>query len=311
MIGDTSSNTLYFLTAHWKMYDSPVRPRSIGGARPDGSDAMCIDPTGECLDGAIGSFRGGDTIADRLAQAGVRMTGYIEGYDLAVGATAPLDDGGTLTGCAHASPDCPYVGPAAYACVYEPADVPFAYFDTLRDDPTTTPGTRNGFVKDYARLAQDIAAGDLPAVSYVHAYTFRNEHPKFSTITDGVAFVNQTIDLIDDSPQYADNTLVLVTWDESGGFFDHVDPVAHWPVAPDHDDTGAPVLHGPRVPLIAVGHFAATGTVSHVVMDHSSIVKFLEYNFLPAASWLGAADARVNNIGSLLDPTRTGVPIPH
>ena len=60
----------------------------------------------------------------------------------------------------------------------------------------------------------------------------------------------------------------------------------------------------------SVGTFAATGTVSHVVMDHSSIVKFLEYNFLPPALWVGEADARVNNIGSLLDPTKTGIVIP-
>ena len=59
----------------------------------------------------------------------------------------------TLTGCADASRDCPYSAAGLYACVYEPADVPFEYFDTLRDDPRTVPGTPNEFVKDYRELA--------------------------------------------------------------------------------------------------------------------------------------------------------------
>jgi hypothetical protein len=55
------------------------------------------------------------------------------------------------------------------------------------------------------------------------------------------------------------------------------------------------------VPLIAVGPFARQGTISHVVLEHTSIVKFLEWNFLGGASGqLGTRDGRVNNIGSLL-----------
>jgi phospholipase C len=308
--GATTANTLYLLTAHWLFDDADYRPNSIGSAKANGADAECVDPTGVCLDGGIRSWPGGGTIADALAAGGYQMSGYIEGYDRAVDATADFFDGGTLTGCAHASNDCPYFGVGLYACVYEPADVPFEYFDTLRDDPTTSPGTPNQSVKDYLKLAKDVEQGTLPAVAYVHGYTFRNEHPKFSTISDGIAFVDQTIDLVEASATYGDNTLVLLVWDEGGGFFDHVDPVAAWPVAPDTDDAGNPIPHGTRVPLIAIGPFAAAGTVSHVVMDHSSIVKFLEYNFLPPSLWVNQADARVNNIGSLLDPTKTGIPIP-
>jgi phospholipase C len=307
--GATTANTLYLLTAHWLFDDADFRPDCIGSSKPNGQDALCVDPTGVCLDGAIASWPGGDTIADKLLAGGHQMTGYIEGYGNAVDATRDFFDGGTLTGCADASNDCPYFGVGLYACVYEPADVPFEYFDSLRDDPTTEPGTPNDFVKDFTKLEVELTGGTLPSVAYVHGYTFRNEHPKFSTITDGIDFATKTIDLVEAS-SYASNTLILVVWDEGGGFFDHVDPVAAWPVPPDTDDAGNPVLHGTRVPLIAVGPFAAKGKVSHVVMDHSSIVKFLEYNFLPPDLWVGQADARVNNIGSLLDPTTTGIPIP-
>jgi phospholipase C len=98
----------------------------------------------------------------------------------------------------------------------------------------------------------------------------------------------------------------LLTWDEGGGFFDHVSP----PPSIDTDTNGKPVPYGTRVPLLAVGPFVHKGVVSHVQMEHSSIVRFLEYNFVGAVGQLGFNDAKVNNLGSLLDPSKTGIRIP-
>ena len=72
--------------------------------------------------------------------------------------------------------------------------------------------------------------------------------------------VKKAVDRIAGST-YADDTLVLVTWDEGGGYFDHVPP----PDASTVD--GKP--YGTRVPLLAIGRFAKKGTVSHVEMEHS------------------------------------------
>ncbi|HEX8794381.1 MAG TPA: alkaline phosphatase family protein, partial [Polyangiaceae bacterium] len=95
-------------------------------------------------------------------------------------------------------------------------------------------------------------------------------------------------------------TLVLLTYDEGGGFFDHVAP------PPTSSVDNEP--YGTRVPTIAIGPFARAGTISHVVMEHSSIVKFIEYNWLKGKTGqLGGRDAQVANIGSLLDP-KAGVP---
>jgi len=88
--------------------------------------------------------------------------------------------------------------------------------------------------------------------------------------------------------------------------FDHIPP----PPSIDTDDANAPVPYGTRVPLLAIGPFAKKGTVSHVAMEHSSIVRFLEYNFLGPVGQLGYNDAKVHNIGSLLDPTVTVVHVP-
>ena len=63
--------------------------------------------------------------------------------------------------------------------------------------------------------------------------------------------------------------------------------------------------------MIAMGPFARKNYVSHVVMEHSSIVKFIEWNWLrQKTGQLGARDTNVNNIGSLLDPSTTGIPVP-
>jgi hypothetical protein len=123
----------------------------------------------------------------------------------------------------------------------------------------------------------------------------------------------QAANMIVTSPTYQNNTLILVTWDEGGGFYDHVAPPADPPINVDADDSlpiAKTVPYGTRVPFLAIGTFAKTGTVSHVQMEHSSVVKFLEWNFLTQVGQLNARDAWVNNIGSLLDPSKTGVPVP-
>ena len=74
--------------------------------------------------------------------------------------------------------------------------------------------------------------------------------------------------------------------------------------AADHQD------YGTRVPLLAIGRFARRNFVSHVTLEHSSIVRFLEWNFTGSTGQLHARDAVVNNLGSLLDPAQTGVPVP-
>ncbi len=101
---------------------------------------------------------------------------------------------------------------------------------------------------------------------------------------------------------YKSNTLILVTWDEGGGYVDHVAPPPTSTV--DHKP------YGTRVPLLAIGRLAKRNEVSHVVMEHSSIVKFLEWNFTGETGQLKARDAEVNNIGSLLDPASQLTPVP-
>ncbi len=296
-VGSSSSNDMYLAIAHYQFLDDSLFPASWG--------ADCDDPTGLdiCgLDPPVVSYTGRTTIADLLLQAGWTLHVYADGYAEVVTAHQAGES------CPPVPPECPWdiLHPEAQrSCLYDPSDYPFQYYAQLTDDPT--------IFKDYAELATDIANEALPTFAFVKARTYRNEHPEWSTISDGVAFAQSTIETVLASPTYSQDTLVLLTWDEGGGYYDHLPPPEFWsPAVPsiDTDDQGNAVIHGTRVPMIAIGRFARHGTVSHALMDHSSVVRFLEYNFLGPVGQLGYADAKVNNIGSLLDPSATGIPIP-
>jgi hypothetical protein len=274
-------------------------------------------------------IKGRKTIADLLIdrykrEKTVGFGYYHMGY---AAMTDPLAESRDVNNCPKKLPDmCPKIiralpPPLAksppdvrVACMNDPSDNPFRYFEQFGDS-----GEHRAALHDYEDLAKDVTAGRLPAVAYVKAVTAVDEHPAFGKLSIGQAFVQRTVDTILANPTYRQNTLILVTWDEGGGFYDHVSPPVVWdPHGAVDAKTG---LHtnsesagpgwmrlGTRVPIIAIGRFARSYEVSHVPMEHSSIVKFLEWNFLGGKTGqLEGRESQVNNIGSLLD-SRLNVP---
>jgi phospholipase C len=122
------------------------------------------------------------------------------------------------------------------------------------------------------------------------------------TVSAGVTFVKSVVDAVVGS-RCDDHTLILFTYDESGVFFDHV--------APRPTNTADNKPYGPRVPFLAIGKSAKNNYVSHVTMEHSSIVKFIEWNSLNRETGqLGGRYATIANIGSMLGTTATGTEVP-
>src|SRR5439155_13004182 len=239
--GETVSNDMYFARAQFVFLDNQFNAPAVG--------AQCSEIVNKM------SFPG-PTVGDLLTQAGVTWASYGEGYTTMVAATAQ-------NACPPAPADCP-LGVGTYPCVFDPSDVPFEYYATSRDDPA--------HMKDFADFEKAAAQGTLPAVSYVKPLGYHTEHPALgTTISDGVTFVLRVVHDVLASPQ-ANSTLLLFTYDESGGYFDHIAP----PPVSDVDQRP----YGPRVPTLAIGRFARKGFVSHVVMGHSSLVKFIEWNRL-------------------------------
>ena len=228
----------------------------------------------------------GPTIADLLIGAGAPFVVYAGGYAAMSTAVAA----GT---CPDAPPDCA-ADVRFDPCCIDPSDIPFEYFASTRDNPKT--------MKDIGALATDLAGSAFPAVAYVKPIEYKSEHPGFrDTISAGITFATGVINSVLAS-RYRDDTLILFTYDEGGGYFDHVTP----PPASAVDGKS----YGTRVPFVAIGPFAKKNFVSHVVMEHSSVVKFLEWNWLRATGQLGKRDAAVNNIGSVIDATAAGAAVP-
>jgi phospholipase C len=274
IVGMSSSNDLYLAQARYAFTDNEYKPVAIGG------QCTLISKTIQYTT---------PSIADVLLGAGATFGMYMQGY-AAMKAAGPVN-------CPAPPADCP-AGLPFDPCDYESGDQPFQYYADLADNPK--------YMKDYDQLEGDLQAHTLPDVVFVKGLGYTDEHPGFgTTIMAGEQFVKGVVDAIDASP-YGGVTLILLVWDEGGGYYDHVTPPRL--TSPGSLVDGQP--YGTRVPLIAIGPFARSGVVSHVTMEHSSIVKFLELNFTGQTGQLGGRDAVVANIGSLLDPSRTGLAIP-
>ncbi len=226
------------------------------------------------------------TIGDLLDAAAVPWTWFADGYQ------AMEDAHGA---CPRKPADCPYPFPV-YPCVFDPSDVPFEYFPSTRDSQRS--------MKDLSALDTALKTGHgLPAVSFVKAIGYKTEHPGAGLeLSAGVNWASALIREIEASA-YGGSTLVILTYDEGGGFYDHVAPPATSAI------DGQP--YGTRLPFLAVGPFVKKSFISHVQMEHASIVKFIEWNWLgQKTGQLGTRDTVVNNLGSVLDPSTTGIAVP-
>ena len=185
------------------------------------------------------TYTGRTTIADLLLDAGKTFTVYADGYAAAAAAG--------YGNCPNIASDCNYNQSRTRSRTRRAASTrPTSRSPTTRSSPTarTCRTTRSS-----PRTWRE----QLPSFAYVKALDDRNEHPNVSNITDGVTFVQGMIQTIPTRPTRID--ALLVTWDEGGGFFDHVAP----PPSIDTDDGKNPVPYGTRVPLLALGPVRAEG----------------------------------------------------
>ena len=272
--GQSSSNDMYLARANFVFKDNDSNPQGAVG--------------GDCQIGGTPAQYPDQTIGDLLTAAGVDWAFFAEGYKAA-------SDANAAGKCADTDPACPQPS-KYYPCTYDPGDDPFTYYASSVDNPAD--------MKDLADFKTALSTGSgLPAVSYVKGIGYKSEHPGYGDkLSDGVTFVTGIVSAVAAS-SYASSTLVILTYDESGGYWDHIKP-------PD-TSTVDNQPYGPRIPTMAIGPFAKKNYVSHVQMEHASLVKFIEWNWLgKQTGQLNTRDKVVNNIGDLLDPAATGTQVP-
>ncbi|MEV5753843.1 alkaline phosphatase family protein [Actinoallomurus sp. NPDC052308] len=166
-------------------------------------------------------------------------------------------------------------------------------------------GTRYlGISHPIAEFYAAAATGTLPAVSFVEPGFLgeavpglsEDEHP-LADIRLGQHFLGKVHDAVVAGPNWS-RTVLVVTYDEWGGFFDHVAP----PVGPDpNPDLGAG-LRGFRVPCVVISPWARRGHVAHRLYDHTSILKMIEWRF--GLDPLTVRDAAARNLAEVLDFTQ-------
>jgi len=160
---------------------------------------------------------------------------------------------------------------------------PFGYFSKYA---AGTP-QRVAHLKDEVDFLKAIDNGTLPAVAFYKPVGDLNEHPGYADLLSGEQHIADLLARIETSPQWK-NTVVIVTYDENGGFWDHV--------APPKKDRWGP---GNRVPALIISPFAKRDFIDHTEYDTTSILKFIETRFNLEA--LSERDANANDLSNAFD----------
>jgi phospholipase C len=137
------------------------------------------------------------------------------------------------------------------------------------------------------RFISDVEEGRLSTISWVIPEDKESEHPSLGDVEVGQAYTENLIHTIKVS-EYWNSTVIFLTWDDYGGFYDHVPP-------PQIDSFGL----GIRVPCLVISPFAKKGFIDHTQTEFCSILKFIETTFsLPS---LTSRDANANDMSSAFD----------
>ena len=246
-----------------------------GNVTPDGYAVNTVYPAGGPYPAAITTTaqllpaQTMPTIGDRLNEGGVSWAWYSGGWnDAQAGRPDPL---------------------------FQFHHQPFAYFANY------APGTpaRAAHLKDEQDFMRALSTNDLPAVSFVKPIGANNEHPGYATLQAGQQHVADLVSAVQASPYWQD-TAIVITYDENGGFWDHV--------APPAGDRWGP---GTRVPTIVVSPFAKKGFVDHTQYDTISILKTIElrWNLAPLGTRDTAAAPLTNAFTFTAAAAPAGMPV--
>ena len=151
--------------------------------------------------------------------------------------------------------------------------------------------TQNVVLKS-TQVLTDIATGQLAGVSWVIPPVQQSDHPKEND-GSGPSWVASIVNALGNSP-YWSNTAIFITWDDWGGWYDHVPP-----------QIVNSFEYGFRVPLVVVSPYARPAYISHINHDFGSILKFIESTYaLPS---LGYADAQADDLSDCFDFSQTPI----
>ncbi|HLH02213.1 MAG TPA: alkaline phosphatase family protein [Bryobacteraceae bacterium] len=264
---------------------------------------------------------GGQNIGDLLNAAGVSWGWFQGGFNLNI-----KNPNGT-TGCSRSS-SSPFVKVTAND--YSPHHQPFQYYASTANPKHLRPTSidligREGDAANHQYDIDDfytaVKAGNFPAVSFLKAREIEDAHPGYSDPLDEQKFIVDVVNFLMTQPEWK-HTAVVIAYDDSDGWYDHVmGPIVN------HSQTSADSLtangacgdgttaldgpfaahvqgrcgHGPRIPITVISPYAKRNYVDHTVLDQTSILRFVEDNWLGGQRITGSYDTLANSITSMFD----------
>jgi phospholipase C len=281
------------------------------------------DPLGDVCSGPATVAMQGKNIGDLLTAAGVSWGSFMGGFDLSA-----VNSNGT-TGCKRTS-----TGLAGTTGDYIPHHAFFQYSATTSNPNHTRPASISEIGHDgpanhnydTADFFAAINAGNFPAVSYLKAPGFQDGHAGYSDPLDEQNFVVTVVNFLQRKADW-DSTAVVIMYDDSDGWYDHqMSPIVNQSQGPQDALTGAGLcgasanftalpgvdpgnLHalgrcgyGPRQPLLVVSPWARPNYVDHSITDQTSVLRFVEDNWLGGERiGQGSFDAVANSITQMFN----------
>jgi len=255
-------------------------PASVSGKVVNGSVIANIDPTGDDCSTGKTIQMAGPSIGDLLSAKGITWGWFY-------GDWTPASVSGGIATCIAQE---------------DPHYTPFQYFASTLNPHHTPPSSVGAIGQSDQAMHQyaitdfwnAVANGNLPSVSFIKPPANETGHPSTSSPLLEQQFLVQTINQLQQSPYWKDMA-IIITWDDSDGWYDHVMPPI---VSQSNDSTtdallgttglcGAPAAgayldrcgYGPRLPFLVISPLAKRNYVSHSLADQSSITRFIEDNW--------------------------------
>jgi phospholipase C len=301
------------------------------------------DPANDvCSSASANVSMDGKNIGDLLNAAGVSWGMFSGGFDLGV-----TNTNGT-TGCARTTAAV-HIPANPLKADYIPHHEPFQYYASTANPTHIRPASTAviGMSADTGTStanhqydAQDftaaLAAGNLPAVSFIKAPGFQDGHAGYSDPLDEQTFVVNTINAIQQSSFWS-STAIIIAYDDSDGWYDHLtDLVNGSATAADSlngtgvcisagaaasalagpNSNGLPVQgrcgHGPRLPLLVISPWANKNSIDNTVTDQASVIRFIEDTFLSSQRiGTGSFDSSAGTLDNMFNFTNNVAPNPN
>ncbi len=287
---------------------------------PDPLNDVCSSPTNNQVE------LGSKNIGDLLTAAGVTWGGFMGGFDLEI-----KNPNGT-TGC-NRSTTSQITG--VEESDYIPHHAFFQYWASTGNPKHTRPKSiaeigHNGPANhqyDTDDFFNAVKQGNFPAVSFLKAQGYQDAHAGYSDPLDEQNFVVKVINFLQEQPDW-DSTAVVILYDDSDGWYDHqMSPIVNQSTGPADALTGPDACgtatnslpginsnnphalgrcgYGPRQPLLVISPWARQNFVDHTVTDQTSVIRFIEDNWLAGQRLgKGSFDGIASSISQMFDFTR-------